>query len=419
MEKLTPITKSQRIDYLDILRGISILFIYTANILFFSGLMFSPGDSPLRIYTLPTDELLQFLNYVLVDGKFYSLFSMLFGIGFVIQYNNLTSRNKSFAPFFRVRMFWLLIIGLIHLIVFWAGDILTLYALLGFFLIYFIKKSDKTLLVTALVLLLFPLVNWAFMHYSGIYYPGFSFRISAEIYQYFDLPLVEVNGSFRPDITAYLLNDKIPDFFKMNLGNTFLRIGRLLDDGRLFKVFGIFLIGIWAGRKILSGNLLDNSGFLKRVFISGLIFGLPFNILRAYLQFYTEASETVNFFKVLSYALGTVPLALSYAAGIALLAKKGVSFLNWFKPVGKAALSNYLFQTGISIILFYGFGFKLTGKFGFTYIMLFGLGVFITQIIMSKVWLSHFRYGPMEWLWRKLTYGTSLRIRINQKIKND
>ena len=92
--------------------------------------------------------------------------------------------------------------------------------------------------------------------------------------------------------------------------------------------------------------------------------------------------------------------------------KKRVAFLNWFKPVGKTALSNYLFQTGFSIILFYGFGFNLTGKFGFTYIMLIGSGVFITQILMSRVWLRHFRYGPLEWLWRKLTYGTSSRIRI-------
>jgi len=412
---ITPITKTERIAYLDILRGISILFIYTANILFFSGIMFLPKDTPLRIYTLPTDELLEFLNYVLVDGKFYSLFSMLFGIGCVIQYNNLTSNNKAFAPFFRKRMFWLLIFGLIHLVVFWAGDILTLYAILGFLLIYFIKKSNKTLLVTAVILILLPLVNWAFMHFTGIFYPGISFQTSIEIYQYFDMPIIEVNGNYRPNLSAYLLNDSVLDFFKMNMGNTFVRIGRILNEGRIFKVFGIFLIGIWAGRKILNGNLLDNSIFLKKLFITGLLLGLPFNILRGYLEFYVESTETIYFLQTLSYAIGTVPLALGYAAGIALLTKNSFSFLNWFKPVGKTALSNYLFQTGISIIIFYGFGFNLNGKFGFTYMMLLGLGVFITQSIMSKIWLNNFRYGPMEWLWRKLTYGTSFRIRNPEK----
>lgn len=408
---IKPITTTERIAYLDILRGISILFIYTANILVFSGIVFLPKDTPLREYTLPTDELLGFFSYVLVDGKFYSLFSMLFGIGCVIQYNNLKSHNKAFAPFFRKRMFWLLIFGLIHLFLFWPGDILTLYAILGFFLIYLIKKSNRILLIWAVVLILFPLVNWAFINYTGIFYPGLSFQVSTEIYQFFGMPLTEMNGFPQPDLAAYLLNDNVLDFFKMNLGNGFARIGMVLSEGRLFKVLGIFLIGIWAGRKILTSNLLDNSKFLKKVLIAGLLLGLPFNVLRGYLQFYADVPETIDFFKTLTYALGTVPLALAYAAGIALLAKNGVSFLNWFKPVGKTALSNYLFQTGFSIILFYGFGFNLVGKFGFTYIMLIGLGVFITQIIMSKVWLSYFRYGPMEWLWRKLTYGFGFKTK--------
>lgn len=409
--QVKPIQKNDRIDYLDILRGISILFIYTANILFFSGIWFFQAESPIREYNLPTDEIFEFMNYVLVDGKFYSLFSMLFGIGCFIQYNNLTSRNKPFAPFFRRRMFWLLLFGLIHMFLIWAGDILTLYAFLGFFLIWFLNKSNKTLLTLAVILLLFPLVNWAFMHYTGIYYPGIVLQKNTAIYQHFGLPMLEMQGQQRPDLIAYLLNENLMDFFKMNLGNGFMRIGMILDEARAFKVFGIFLIGLWAGRKILNDNLLDNTVFLKKVFLVGVLVGLPINILRGYIEFYTEPNETQHLFHILAYALGTVPLALGYAAGIALLVKKGVTFLNWFKPVGKTALSNYLFQSFISIIIFYGFGFKLTGKFGFTYVMIIGLGVFITQILFSKIWLSYFKYGPMEWLWRKLTYGITLKMK--------
>ena len=409
--QVKPIQKNDRIDYLDILRGISILFIYTANILFFSGVWFFQNDSPVRLYNLPTDEVFEFLNYVLVDGKFYSLFSMLFGIGCYIQYNNLSSRNKPFAPFFRRRMFWLILFGLIHMFFIWAGDILTLYAFLGFFLIWFVKKSDKTLLTLAVILLLFPLVNWAFMHFTGLYYPGIVFQKNTAIYQHFGLPMIEMQGQHRPDLIAYLLNENLMDFFKMNLGNGFMRIGMILDEARAFKVFGIFLIGLWAGRKILNDNLLENTVFLKKVFLAGILVGLPINTLRGYIEFYSEPTETQHLFHILAYALGTVPLALGYAAGIALLVKKGVTFLNWFKPVGKTALSNYLFQTFISIIIFYGFGFNLTGKFGFTYVMIIGLGVFITQILFSKLWLSYFKYGPMEWLWRKLTYGITLKMK--------
>lgn len=408
---IKPIQKNDRIEYLDILRGIAILFIYTANILFFSGIWFFDNNSPRRQFTLPTDEVFDFMNYVIVDGKFYSIFSLLFGIGCFIQYSNLAAHNKPFAPFFRKRMFWLIVFGLIHMFLFWAGDILTLYAFLGFFLIWFVKKTDKTLLVTAAILILFPLVNWAFIHFTGIYYPGLAFQKSTEIYQHFGMPVIEMNGQMRPDTISFLLNDNIEDFFKMNLGNGFIRIGMILDEGRIFKVFGIFLIGIWAGRKILNEDLLNNTSFLKKVFLIGVVLGLPINIIRGYFEFYGKPNETHHVLHILTYALGTVPLAMGYAAGIALLVKKEVSFLNWFKPVGKTALSNYLFQTGISIIIFYGFGFDLTGKFGFTYVMMIGLGVFIAQILFSKFWLSHFKYGPMEWVWRKLTYGITLKLK--------
>ncbi|GAA4816705.1 DUF418 domain-containing protein [Litoribaculum gwangyangense] len=407
---IAPIQKANRIDYLDILRGLAIFFIFTANIPFFSGIWFFPNDSSLRELNLPTDEVFDFIMYALVDGKFYSIFSLLFGIGCVIQYNNLTSHGKAFAPFFRKRMFWLLVIGLIHLFLLWPGDILTLYAFLGFLLIWFVNKSNKTLLFTATILILFPIINWIFVHLTGIFYPGYFYQKSNEIYQYFGMPLTEFNGNLQPDFSSFLLNTNLSDYFKMGLGNGFVRIARILDEGREFKVFGVFLIGIWAGRNILKDNLLDNSEFLKKVFIIGLVVGLPMNLIRTYLEFYTETSETY-LYNIIAYALGTVPLALGYAAGIALLCKKNVSFLNWFKPIGKMALTNYLLQTIISITLFYGIGFNFVGKFGFTIVMGIAVIIFALQIILSRFWLNHFKYGPMEWLWRKLTYGITIKIK--------
>ena len=249
------------------------------------------------------------------------------------------------------------------------------------------------------------------MHFTDTFYPGIAYQKNTAVYQHFGMPLVEMQGHFQPDFIAYLLNENLMNFFKMNIGNGFMRIGMILEEARAFKVFGIFLIGLWAGRKILNENLLDNTTFLKKVFLIGVVIGLPINILRGYYEFYAESNDSRQVLHILTYALGTVPLALGYAAGIALLVKKEISFLNWFKPVGKTALSNYLFQTVISIIIFYGFGFNLTGKFGFTYVMMIGLSIFIIQIPFSKLWLSYFKFGPMEWLWRKLTYGITLKIK--------
>jgi uncharacterized protein len=405
LKTLKPISNLDRIEFLDILRGMSIFFIFTANIPFFAGLWFFDADSEIREINWASDEVLRYVHYVLVDGKFYSIFSLLFGIGCVIQYNNATSKGTSFASFFRKRMFWLLVFGLIHLCLFWAGDILTLYALLGFPLIWFVNKSNKTLLITAGILILLPTVNLAVMHFGKLPYPKLFFKLDAAVYQCFNMPVIEANGNKMPNFQAYLLNDNILDFFKMNLGNAFGRIGMILLEGRIFKVLGIFLIGIWAGRKILNGNLLNNTPFLKKVFWIGLIFGLPFNLFRGYLEFYAVDDMTNKFLHSTSYALGTVPLALSMGAGIALLCLKGHRFLRLFTSVGKTALTCYLVHTFAGIVIFYGFGFNLTGKFGYTMVMLIAVLVFAVQVVISKIWLKFFKFGPMEWVWRKLVYG--------------
>jgi uncharacterized protein len=132
------------------------------------------------------------------------------------------------------------------------------------------------------------------------------------------MPLNEMNGGMSSNIQAHLLNETILDFFKMSLGNGFTRIGVILQEGRIFNVFGTFLIGIWTGRKILNGNLLTQKPFLKRVFWIGIWIGLPLNFIKGYLEFYADENTLKAFSHNLCYALGTLPVALSYAAGIAL-----------------------------------------------------------------------------------------------------
>lgn len=217
--------------------------------------------------------------------------------------------------------------------------------------------------------------------------------------------MIEMNGVKRPNFQAYLFNENILDFFKMNLGNGFVRIGMILEEGRIFKVFGIFLIGLWTGRRILNGNLLTQKPFLKKVFWIGLLIGLPFNLTRGYLEFYAEQNTLNEFLHVLCYALGTVPLALSIAASIALLCINGSRFLRLFSSVGKTALTCYLVHTLASVIIFYGFGFQLAGKYGFTIVMIIATLIFLGQVIISRIWLRYFRFGPLEWLWRKLVYN--------------
>ncbi|MFL0354679.1 DUF418 domain-containing protein [Xanthomarina sp. GH4-25] len=409
---LQPVTKEDRIDFLDILRGIAILFIFAANIVFFSGYVFFPPEAHIPATILVTDNFVDFTNFTLIDGKFYSIFSLLFGIGCAIQFNKLNNHNKPFAPFFRHRMFWLLIIGLIHLCLFWLGDILTLYALLGFILIWFVNMSNKKLITWAIILILFPLVNWFVIHVANFNYPKYIFQLNIDYAKHFGFQMAEWQGKEFTDFQAYLKNDNLIEFFKMNVGNTFIRIGNILREGRIFKVLGVFLIGLWAGRKIINENLLNNTKFLKKVAIYGFSIGLPISIIRTYLEFFTNPeSQILGFLNTLSYAFGTVPLAMGYASLLALLYRKNLKFLNWFAPVGKTALSNYIFQTFISITIFYGIGFGFVGKLGITVIMGISIAVFCFQVVLSTWWLKHFRFGPLEWIWRQLTYKKRIKLK--------
>ncbi len=407
-----PLSVKDRIAYLDILRGIAILFIFSANIVYLSGHYFLSEDTLKSFATSQFDKILEFIMYTLVDGKFYSIFSMLFGIGFVVQYNNLKKSNTSFVPFFSRRMFWLTIIGLCHLTFFWVGDILTLYALLGFILILFRHKTNKQLLQWACFLILLPIAHWIFMNATGWFYPSYFFKTYGDYWQSLGLPMMDAgNGQLRPDNLQYFQIENIEMFFKANLKRPLLRLGMILFEGRIFKVLGIFLIGIWAGRKILNEDILANTKLLKRIALYGFLIGLPFSVFRGIIEFYLDNNTTWSFIHTLTYAFGTVPLAIAYTASIAMLCQNKTTWLTWFVPVGRTALSNYLFQTIISISLFHTFGIGLVGKISYTGLIGLVIGVFICQNLLSRWWLHYFKFGPIEWIWRQLTYGKRISIK--------
>jgi uncharacterized protein len=411
VDQLKPTQITERIDFLDVLRGIAIQFIFMANILTFSGIFFfdSTFRNPYTVWA--SDNLLDFISFTLIDGKFYSIFSLLFGIGCMMQYQKFKKNDKPFASFFIGRMFWLLVFGLIHLVGLWMGDILTLYALLGFLLVFFVDKADKKLLSFAGILILIPLLNWLIINFLKLDYPQFFYQKSLELWKHFGYPPSEYNGEAFVDMQFYTNNGSWADFFKMNLSIAFVRVGFILEEGRVFKVFGIFLIGLWAARRILNEGLLSNIKFLKKVAIIGIGIGLPMSIVRTYFVFFGGQSTMISFLNTLNYALSTVPLALGYAALLAIIYYKKPALLNWIAPAGKMAFSNYIMQTAISILIFYKLGFGFAGQFGFTVITLIAISIFLLQVLFSTFWLKHFKFGPLEWIWRQLTYKQVIKIR--------
>lgn len=411
LNQVLPIQKENRIEFLDVMRGIAIFCIFTANIPYLSGYFDTINEATSKTIKLPTDQWIGAFLHTIIDGKFYTIFSLLFGIGITIQYENLKAKSQSFSSFFKRRMFWLLVIGSIHLSLFWIGDILTLYAILGFGLLFFIETDNKKLFRWSIILLLLPILNTLLIHYFQIDYPRIFLVINAKINAFFNLKTEMFGGIAMTNFSEMIKNQNLLTFFEINISTVPLRIYYLLMEGRPFKVFGIFLLGIWFGRQILNHNLLYNNSLLKKIALYGFLIGIPVAIIRSFFEFTSDGSLASELSITISYALGTVPLALGYFAGLALLYQKRKSFLNYFAPVGKMALSNYLFQTLISITIFYNVGFGLAGKFGFTIIIGIVITIFIVQIQLSKLWLKHFRFGPVEWIWRQLTYGKRLKLK--------
>jgi uncharacterized protein len=405
-----PVPNKERIQFLDILRGIAILFILVANIRILSGVYFIPELQKAAMHTASLDYVMEILSFIFVDGKFYSVFSILFGIGFAVQYQRMNKDDKVFVPFFRRRMLGLLIIGSVHLFLIWLGDILTLYALMGFTLVWFRHFSNKRLLIWTGVLLLLPVVHWLAMYLTDTFYPRYFFRLHNELAGASMGGRTDTQTNSGFSITDYMAISSIMQLLEVNLVMPLRRLGGLLMEGRLFKVLALFLLGIWAGRQILERNILSNTALLKKVLFWGLVFGLPLNLLRTWVEFSDLSGSLWPLAEYVLNALALTPMAMAYCAAVAIVVTRRPHWLGWFAPVGRTALSNYLFQSLICICIFYGVGLGYSGTLGYAAVLLFALALFGWQIVFSTFWLRYFRFGPVEWIWRQLTYGKLIKL---------
>jgi uncharacterized protein len=405
-----PVPNKERIQFLDILRGIAILFILLANIPILSGEFFLPDMQKAAFKTAALDQVLDILAFILINGKFYSIFSILFGIGFVVQYQRMNNDDKVFVPFFRRRMLGLLVIGSIHLFLIWVGDILTLYALMGFMLIWFRHFSNRRLLIWAAVLLLMPVVQWLAMFLTDNYYPEYFFRLHDKLVA--PAPGIAGDSLFPAfSIADHMALSNVNQLLAGNLLLPLRRLGMFLMEGRMFKVLALFLLGIWIGRQILEHNLLSNTALLEKYLIWGFAIGIPMNLLRTWVEYGHGSGDIITLSKYILNVLALTPMAIAYCSAAALIVRRRPLWLAWFAPIGRTALSNYIFQSLICIFIFYGVGLGFTGTIGFSGILLVALALFGWQIVFSTLWLKHFRFGPVEWIWRQLTYGKLIKLR--------
>lgn len=388
---LAPVAPAERIELLDIFRGFALLGVLIANMRGFSGPLVAYFDHSL-MWQDPISRATQSLIDLFVSGRFITIFAFLFGIGFAIQIERAATR----PPGFLLRRFgFLMILGLIHIYLLWWGDILLTYSLFGFALLLFRNRQPRTLLYWAAGLYLFPLLIFGAITLAATLVADFPTQPPVTQDQLNALIQTYATGSYL---------DILPARFKETnhaLGFVFVFGPRLLS---------IFLAGLWVWRRGILSNAGHHQDMLRRCQRWSLAIGLPLSLTAEAVMQILKPNPAVPtpaafaYFALLSAAIPA--MSLFYLCTVARLASApGPSAaLRRFAPVGRMALTNYLTQTIVCTLIFYGYGLGFFGKLAPLPGLLLALVLFALQMAASAFWLRNFAQGPMESLWRRVTY---------------
>lgn len=388
---LNPVSEQERMISLDMMRGFAILGIYLVNMLSFHSPY--PYIDPKEWFSGPADYTTYTFIDIFIQASFYTLFSLLFGYSLVLFREKAMIKGLNFRRMAIRRLTLLFLIGVVHAFLIWHGDILITYALLGFLFLLFIGMKGKTLMITGFLLYTIPNILLSLLLLLAV---SFS---SGEELSVFDATAAETakqvyqNGSFY-EITLQRMND-------------WYAVNNLVSlPIMLISIFPLFLIGGGAAKLKWFENPQKNRKMLRNVLIASLLFGLFIKLI-PYMFTRNAATDYIQ------DIFGGPLLAIGYGIGIALLAEKSIATrillsLSW---VGRMSMSNYLFQSILSTLIFYQYGLGFYGEISVFAGTLLVVLIFIFQILFSRFWMMRFLYGPVEWLWRGFTYFRVPRLK--------
>jgi uncharacterized protein len=387
-------------DVLDVIRGVAVLGILLVNIYAFSGYDFISESARTALPLSRFDGLLDSLVGFLVEGKFYCLFSFLFGVGFSVFTQRARPAEARSAKagvgavrLFKRRLTGLLLIGVAHSTFIWFGDILATYAVLGFALIPFLRRDDRAVLRWAAIMLLAPIALYALLIGLASFGPP---------------PPPQTENGLPPILVTAIDGIAHGGYIDMVRGNVTFTIANALRRLLLMffpRVLGMFLLGFYAGRVGIFANLEAHAALLRRVCAIGFAVGLPLSLLAsAFSTHGPRPPDLRGLGETVLQSLGTPALALAYAAALCLVYRRVPGPMLALAPVGRMALTNYLAQSVAGVLIFYGIGFRLFGRVSLTVALAGSVVFFVLQMIASRLWLSRALFGPAEWLWRTFTY---------------
>lgn len=397
-QRSQPVTLGERIDSLDVLRGVAILGILLMNIVTFS-MVLSAYTNPSVYNDLSGADWWTWLTlHLFVDQKFMTMFSVLFGSGVCIFMERATAKHHAAWKLQLSRMGWLLLIGLLHAYLIWYGDILVSYAVAGVVIALVRSWRPMTLLLVGIVVMLFvPILFNSLVYLTVPYWP------EDVIAQFQDTVNLESKENVA-EISAYTgswldqLAHRIPVSLMMHI---------LIVPVYIFwHVAGLMLMGMAAYKwGILSAT--RSTKFYGLMIAIGLLIGLP--LVGAGVWFNTQNDwDPIQGMFITSHwnAIGGPFVAAAWIGLVMLICKFGVlpAVRKALASVGRMALTNYIGQSVICSVLFYGHGFGWFGQFERVELLYVVGAICAFQIVFSMLWLSRFRFGPLEWAWRSATY---------------
>jgi uncharacterized protein len=378
-----------RLEVVDALRGFAIAAIMLLHNIEHFDLYYFPESLPEWIKTL--DSAIWSSVFFLFGGKAFAIFALLFGLTFFIQSDNQAEKGKSFNGRFAWRMALLLAFGLINSI-FYQGDILSIYAVLGFFLIPLSRLSNKQLLAVSAILLLQPIEIYKLV--NALLHPGLPVSDPASWAYFGQMGSYLMNGSFLDAIKGNLTNGK----WAVLLWN--------FENGRYFIILALFLLGMLAGRYgVFISNAKNKKLWVRALLFSTISFTLLF-FFQKNLALWVKDLATFRSIELLVISWSNLAFTLVLVSGFTLLFYHN-SFrvlLNIFSPMGRMSLTNYILQSVAGAYLYYGFGLGLYKHTGATYGLLIGISLNLLFAFFCRYWAKRHRHGPLEGIWHKVTW---------------
>lgn len=383
-----PATQKDRVGIVDIIRGFALIGVLFANFNSFADQQTPPGV--MSAISSDGDRWLMHFNSIFLEWKFMTLFSILFGYGFGLILEGLQRKNIEPYFFFSKRMFWLFLFGVIHCL-FWWGDVLNLYAMSGILLLLFKNQSNRTILIFSLLLMFFAPA-------------GISYMIRNRPEAFTEADILGLYEHYK--------NDNLLQLFRFNIDfydRMFLVSGANYHD--VAQTLGRFLFGYF----LLRIRFFDATETRKPTFKKLMLYASP--IMVAYFTFrwcLIEGSIHVNpYLASILLSIGILSTT-SFYVGLLVAAYHHFGMNRFFtalQSLGRMTLTNYLFVSAFLVILLYGIGFNQLGTMPVHIIWILGIVWVMAEIIFSQYWLQKFRYGPIEWIWRQLTYGRKIPLK--------